>query len=33
LDFAEMAADEVGNLLLGKIAAVLGNKDYIVFLD
>ncbi|MGD9156127.1 MAG: hypothetical protein PVG90_11600 [Bacillota bacterium] len=33
LDFAEMAAAEVDYLLLVKVAAALGNKDYVVFLD
>jgi hypothetical protein len=33
LDFAEMAADEVDYLFLAKVAAALGNKDYVVFLD
>ncbi|MGD8401194.1 MAG: hypothetical protein PVH64_09725 [Bacillota bacterium] len=33
LDFAEMAAGEVDYSLLVKVAAALGNKDYVVFLD
>jgi hypothetical protein len=33
LDFTEMAAAEVDYLLLVKVAAALGNKDYVVFLD
>jgi hypothetical protein len=33
LDFAEMATDDLDYLLLSKVAAALGNKDYIMFLD
>jgi hypothetical protein len=33
LDFTEMAAAEVDYSLLIKVAAALGNKDYVVFLD
>jgi hypothetical protein len=33
LNFAEMAADDVDFCLLGKVAAALGVKDYITFLD
>jgi hypothetical protein len=33
LNFAEMAADDLDFCLLSKVAAVLGVKDYIRFLD
>jgi hypothetical protein len=33
LSFAEMAADDIDFCLLSKVAAVLGVKDYITFLD
>jgi hypothetical protein len=33
LSFAEMAADDLDSCLLSKVAAVLGVKDYITFLD
>jgi hypothetical protein len=33
LNFTEMAADDVDFYLLGKVAAALGVKDYITFLD